>query len=154
MDEIKLNQQTADAIMDKFSEITGDAEYNWWYVEKLEQILNSFVSEQEACENLCIDKLGLDSGWDAEIDIETGSLEDFDDEIPDGIPSPDVKFYETKEDWENEIAKRMIEEYIKKGLPVKYESGAPHGWENGIAYKYELVILGDCIEWLEKEGKQ
>ena len=53
----------------------------------------------------------------------------------------------------SQIAKRMIEEYIEKGLPIKYNKGAPRGWERGIAYKYEIEILQDCTDWLDKEGE-
>jgi hypothetical protein len=51
----------------------------------------------------------------------------------------------------NRITKRKIEEYIENGLPIKYNAGAPIGWKKGIAYKHELVILGDCIDWLDSE---
>lgn len=48
---------------------------------------------------------------------------------------------------ETEIAIRMIGEYIEKCLPIKYERGAPHGWRKGIAYRHELGILRECIDW-------
>ena len=53
----------------------------------------------------------------------------------------------------NQIALRKIEEYVEKGLTEKYNKGAPHGWENGIAYKYELEILKDCTDWLQQEDE-
>lgn len=54
---------------------------------------------------------------------------------------------------EKEIAKDVIEEYVEVGLPIKYNEGAPVGWENGIAYKHELSILKDCVDWLDKEAE-
>ena len=51
---------------------------------------------------------------------------------------------------EKEITKGVIGEYVEVGLPIKYNEGAPVGWENGIAYKHELSILKDCIDWLEE----
>ena len=61
--------------------------------------------------------------------------------------------YSICEKIDNQIAKRRIGEYIKDGLPIKYNAGAPYGWEKGITYKYEVEILQDCINWLQQEDK-
>jgi len=51
---------------------------------------------------------------------------------------------------DNEIAKRVIEEYIENGLKEKYRKGAGHGWEKGISYKHEVSLLQDCYDWLDQ----
>ena len=73
----------------------------------------------------------------------------------------DVKIYANQQEWmdevgistetDNEIAKRVIEEYIENGLKEKYRKGAGHGWEKGISYKHEVSLLQDCYEWLDKK---
>ena len=62
------------------------------------------------------------------------------------LPEPTRFVNET----DNEIAKRVIEEYIENGLKEKYRKGAGHGWEKGISYKHEVSLLQDCYDWLDQ----
>jgi len=97
--------------------------------------------EQEGMNHTTADKILTDmfeSGW-----FHQDQIDYFEKEIINSLVS--------EPETDNEIAKRVIEEYIENGLKEKYRKGAGHGWEKGISYKHEVSLLQDCYEWLDKK---